>query len=76
MFILENVIARNLVAFYGIRRFITLFPRSATVPCPERDESGSYYLILFLSSQLRLSLPNGPFLSSFPTKVLYLTLFL
>jgi hypothetical protein len=48
--------------FHGTRRFITVF----TDPYSEEDASQP---ILILSSHVRLGLPSGLFLSSFPTNI-------
>jgi hypothetical protein len=52
-FILEKLTVAQLVkkftAFYGTKRFITVFTRAATCPYPEPDESNQQHSSLFLS---------------------------
>jgi hypothetical protein len=69
---------RNFPAFYGTRRFITVFTSSPPmVPtCARLTQSTpshpvSLRSILILSTHLHLGLPSGPFPSGFPTNILY-----
>jgi hypothetical protein len=65
---------KNFTAFYGIRKFITVFTRALhwtrlihSMPTHKTH--------LALSSYLRLGLPSGLLLSVFPTKFIYVFLF-
>jgi hypothetical protein len=69
---------KNFPAFYGIRRFIAVFTRASnwslswarsihSIPSPHISRRS----ILLLSTRLRLCLPSGLFLSSFPANILY-----
>jgi hypothetical protein len=64
----------KLPAFYGTRRFITVFTRalhwSLSWASPYHPIL-SLRSILILSSHLRLGLPSGPFPSAFPANILY-----
>jgi len=80
--LLEKLTGSKLVkkfnAFYGTRRFIAAFTsaRHLSLPWASSIQSihphpTSWRSALILSSNLRLSLPNGLFSSRFPTKTLY-----
>ena len=82
--LLEKLIAFQLVnnfhAFYGTRKFITVFTSahhlslswsSSIQSIPPHPTS--WRSILILLSHLRLGLPSGLFPSGFPTKTLYTT---
>jgi hypothetical protein len=69
---------QELPAFYGTRRFITMFTRAfhwslswarSTQLTPSHPISLRYILILF--THLHLGLPSGLFPSEFPTNILY-----
>jgi hypothetical protein len=73
---------KNFPAFYGTRRFITVFTRAlqwslswarSTKSTPSRPIS--LRSILILSTHLRLGLPSSLLPSSFPTNILYAFLF-
>jgi hypothetical protein len=73
---------KNFPAFYGNRRFITVFTKalqwslswaSSTQSTPSHPISLRSILILF--THLRLGLPSGLILSGFPTNILYAFLF-
>jgi hypothetical protein len=73
---------KNFPAFYGTRRFITVFTRAlhwslfwarSIQPLPLYPVSQRS--ILILSTHLRLGLPSGLFTSGFPTSILYALLF-
>jgi hypothetical protein len=70
---------KNFPAFNGTRRFITAFTRALhwSVSWARSIQSIPSYLrsILILSTHLRLGLPNGLFLSGFPTNIVYAFLF-
>ena len=73
-------LVKKLLAFYGARKFITLFtnvrhfilcqitPVHVFPSCPFRS-------ILILSCHVHLGFPGGLFHSSFPTKIMYALLF-
>jgi hypothetical protein len=64
-------------ALYAIQQFITMF----TTACHVREELYPVHAILFLQDtfilipNLHLCLPDGPFATGFPTKILYALLF-
>jgi hypothetical protein len=73
---------KNLPAFYGTRRFITVFPRALhwflywarsiqSIP----SHPSSLWPILILSTYLPLGLPSGLFLCGFRTNILYAFIF-
>jgi hypothetical protein len=73
---------KNFPAFYGTRRFITVFTRTlqwslswarSTQSTPSHPIS--LRSILILSTHLRLGLPSGLLHSGFPTNILYAFLF-
>jgi hypothetical protein len=72
----------NFPAFYGTRRFITVFTRALhwSLSWASSIQSTLPHLIpvrsiLILSTHLRLGLPSGFFLLGFPTNILYSFLF-
>jgi hypothetical protein len=73
---------KNFLAFYGTRRFITVFTRALhrSLSWSRSIQSVSYHpvsirLFLILSTHLRLVLPSVLFPSGFPNKVLCAFLF-
>jgi hypothetical protein len=71
-------LVKKFPAFYGTRRFITVFTRTrhwslswARWIQSTPSHTVSLRSILMLTSYLRLCLPSGLFPSSFPTKILY-----
>ena len=74
-------LVKKFPAFYGTRRFITAFTSSRQLSLSRANsiqsippQATSWWPNLILSSQLRLGLPSGLFLSGLPTKTLYTTL--
>ena len=74
-------LVKKFPAFYGTRTFITAVTsvRHLSLSCASSIQSilphpTSWRSVLILSSHLRLGLPNGLFLSGFPTKTVYTTL--
>jgi hypothetical protein len=70
-------LVKKFLAFYGIRKFITVLTRTrhwllswATCVHSTSSHPISLLSIQILSSHLRLGLPSGLFLSGFPTKIL------
>jgi hypothetical protein len=66
---------KNFAAFYGTRRFITVFTRALHCPYPEPDQSNpshpiSLRSILMLFTLLFLGLPSSLVPSGFPTNIL------
>jgi hypothetical protein len=70
---------KNFPAFYGTRRFITVFVRALhwSLSWARSIQSIPSYLrsILSLSTHLHFGLPRGLFFSGFPTNILYAFLF-
>ena len=78
----SSQLVKKFPAFYGTRKFITAFtsPRNLSLPWANsiqyiNEHHTSWRSILILPSNLRLDLPSGLFLSSFPTKTLYTSVF-
>jgi hypothetical protein len=73
---------KKLLAYYGTRKFITVFTRALywyIFRAISIQSTPSYRIslrsILILSTRQRLGLPNGLFPSGFPTNILYAFLF-
>jgi hypothetical protein len=69
---------KNFPAFYGTRRFITMFTRALhwSLSWARSVQSiPSHPCILILSTHLRLGLPSDHFPSGFPTNILWAFLF-
>ena len=61
----------NLKAYHRIHKYLPPVPILSRLDPVHTPTSTSWRSILMLSSHLRLGLPNGLFLSGFPTKTLY-----